>query len=66
MNDRDAGPVLLTARQVAAMLQIPVSSVYDYARREHDALPSIRIGGHRRFRRDDVDGWLDDHRRMAA
>ena len=30
-------------------LGIPRSSVYDYARREHDPLPSVKIGRHVRF-----------------
>jgi excisionase family DNA binding protein len=59
-------PILLTARQVAVLLQIPVSSVYEYARRPHNPLPSISIGRHRRFRRDEIDRWLDDQRGAAA
>lgn len=49
---------LLTAAQVADLLAVPRSSVYEYARREHNALPSIGIGRHRRFYRSDVEAWL--------
>ena len=55
---------LLTAAQVAELLVVPVSSVYEYARRYRDPLPSIQIGRHRRFDRDTVAGWLT--RQLAA
>jgi len=47
---------LMTAAQVA----VPRSSVYDYARRHHQPLPSVRIGRHRRFLRSEVLAWLAD------
>ncbi len=49
---------LLTADDVAALLAVPRSSVYEYARRLHDPLPSLRIGRHRRFDRRSVERWL--------
>jgi excisionase family DNA binding protein len=56
---------LLTAVQVAELLAVPVSSVYDYARRLRDPLPSIHIGRHRRFERDTVADWLSRQLRGA-
>jgi excisionase family DNA binding protein len=53
---------LLTAEQVAQLLAIPRSSVYEYARRRVRPLPSIPIGRHRRFYRSDVEVWLSDLR----
>jgi excisionase family DNA binding protein len=53
---------LLTAEQVAELLSIPRSSVYEYARRLHEPLPSIRVGRHRRFHKTDVERWLTDLR----
>ena len=49
---------LLRASDVAALLGIPRSSVYDYARRQHDPLPSLTIGRHRRFYRSAIETWL--------
>jgi excisionase family DNA binding protein len=43
---------LLTVRQVAELLQLPASTVADYARR--GLIPSIKLGRHRRYLRDDV------------
>jgi excisionase family DNA binding protein len=40
---------LMTADQVARLLAVPRSSVYEYARRQDRPLPSITVGRHRRF-----------------
>lgn len=53
---------LLTAQDVADLLSVPRSSVYEYARRQHNPLPSIPIGRHRRFHRKDVETWLSARR----
>jgi len=58
----DLAQPLLTAANVAELLGIPRSSIYDYARRKHDPLPSVEIGRHRRFIRRDVEAWLAEHR----
>ena len=58
----DLSEPLLTAHQVAALLAIPRSSVYEYARRQTDPLPSITVGRHRRFYRSDVEAWLASRR----
>ena len=49
---------LLTADAVAGLLAVPRSSVYEYARRRTDPLPSLLIGRHRRFDRRAVERWL--------
>ena len=48
---------LLTADQVAELLAVPRSSVYDYARRRHQPLPAITIGRHKRFARSEIEKW---------
>lgn len=53
---------LLTAADVAGLLGVPRSTIYEYARRQIDPLPSIEIGRHRRFSRADLEHWLSDHR----
>jgi len=53
---------LLTAGQVAELLAIPRSTVYEYARRRHRPLPSIEVGRHRRFYRNDLATWLAGQR----
>ena len=49
---------LLTATDVARLLAVPRSTVYEYARRIRDPLPCLRIGRHRRFFRSDIERWL--------
>ena len=53
---------LMTAAQVAQLLGVPRSSIYEYARRQHDPLPAIEIGRHRRFLRSDIEEWLTAQR----
>jgi excisionase family DNA binding protein len=53
---------LLTADDVAALLAVPRSTVYEYARRLHEPLPSLAVGRHRRFYRSDIEGWLSRQR----
>lgn len=51
---------MLTARQVAELLGVHENWVYDLAARGE--LPSYKIGGTRRFVREEVDGWIAEHR----
>lgn len=53
---------LLTAHDVAALLAVPRSSVYEYARRTINPLPSLMIGRHRRLDRRDICRWLAEQR----
>ena len=57
---------LMTADDVATLLAVPRSSVYEYARRRVRPLPSISIGRHRRFYRSDVEAWLGELRSGAV
>jgi excisionase family DNA binding protein len=50
-------PLLTT--EVAWLLAVPRSSVYEYARRLGDPLPCLRIGRHRRFYRSAVEAWVE-------
>jgi excisionase family DNA binding protein len=47
---------LMTASQVAALLQMRLSTVESYARR--GLLPSVKVGRHRRFVRSQVESAL--------
>ena len=48
---------LMTADQVAEVLQMKRTTVEDYARR--GLLPSLKLGRHRRFVRSDVEAALE-------
>ena len=53
---------LLAADDVARLLAVPRSSVYQYARRLQDPMPAIRIGRHLRFQRAAIERWLAGQR----
>lgn len=59
MNDRTDG--LLTVQQVAEYLSIPVATLYGWRYRGEGPL-GFRVGRHVRYRREDVDAWLEGHR----
>ena len=48
---------LLCADDIGLLLAVPRSSVYEYARRQMDPLPSLLIGRHRRFTRASLESW---------
>lgn len=50
---------LLTVKEVAELLRVPVSWVYDRARsRSLDRLPAMRLGKYWRFREDEIVAWM--------
>jgi excisionase family DNA binding protein len=51
---------MMTARQVAELLGVHENWVYEQAAR--GVLPSYKIGGTRRFDRDEVRRWIAEHR----
>jgi excisionase family DNA binding protein len=50
---------ILTATEVAAMLRISKRQVYELAKESKNPLPCIRIRTSVRFRKKDVDGWVE-------
>jgi excisionase family DNA binding protein len=49
---------LMRAEEVAALLAIRPSTVFELSRRRHDPLPSLRIGRSKRFDRTAVGRWV--------
>jgi excisionase family DNA binding protein len=57
---------LLNVQQVAELLQVPVSWVYERVRkRSLERLPGYRLGKYWRFRESDIQAWID-RQRMGA
>lgn len=50
---------ILTASEVAAILKISKRQVYELAKQAENPIPSIRIRTSVRFRKNDVEGWVD-------
>lgn len=60
MKDSSASstvPVVMTAREVAALLRVAISTVYKY--KDCDGLPTHRFGGAVRFYQDEVLDWMN-------
>lgn len=54
---------LLTAEEVAELLQVNRSWVYNAARQ--DAIPHVRFGRYVRFRKQSIDAWLSERERKV-
>jgi len=55
------GEALLNVRQVAEYLQLNQTTIYAWA--QQGKLPAIKLGRSWRFRRDDLEAWLDENMR---
>lgn len=49
---------LLTAAEVADLLGVPTSWVYEQSRRGR--IPTVTLGRYRRYRREAIERWLDE------
>lgn len=53
-------PEILTPQQLADYLQVPLSWVYSRSRFSHiNGFPVLRVGKYTRYRKKDVDDWLE-------
>jgi excisionase family DNA binding protein len=53
----------LNIEQVAEIIGVPKSFIYPRTARGHgDPIPHYRLGGHLRFKLDDVEEWIERHR----
>jgi excisionase family DNA binding protein len=60
---RSLAQSLLTIEEVAELLNVPVSWVYERTRRRSsDRIPGFRLGKYWRFREADVLAWLEHQR----
>lgn len=50
---------LLTAQDLAEFLDVPVATIYAWRYRRQGP-PGLRVGRHLRYRRVDIDQWIDD------
>ncbi len=58
-------PELLTVRDVAEILHVPISTVHHWAVRG-DGPPSFKVGKHRRFDAGAVASWLEKQKTVSA
>ncbi|HOX03514.1 MAG TPA: helix-turn-helix domain-containing protein [Candidatus Paceibacterota bacterium] len=58
MNDE-----ILTLPELAAYLKLAERTVYSYAQRGF--LPGVKVGSSWRFRRKDIEAWLEEQRKLT-
>lgn len=59
-HEATADDQLLSPRQVADLLGVPVATIYQWRHRS-EGPPGFKLGGHVRYRRSSVEAWLDAH-----
>lgn len=52
-------PEFLSPEQFADLIGVPLRTVYHWMA-EGSAPPSVKLGRHRRFRRGDIEAWIDE------
>jgi excisionase family DNA binding protein len=52
--------VLMTIKDVAKKLGVSENWVYSHLRVHKPLLPHARLGGHIRFREEDIDVWIEE------
>jgi len=57
------GDEVLTIKEVAALLRIADKTAYVMAQRGE--LPGFKVGGQWRFKRSDIDDWIEERKRSA-
>jgi excisionase family DNA binding protein len=55
---------LMTARQVAELLGVPQSWIYEQSRAGR--IPTVTLGRYRRYRREAIEAWLIELERAAG
>ncbi len=55
---------ILTLREVAGLLKVAEKTVYTMARQGE--IPAFKVRGQWRFRRRDIDGWIDRQQSSGA
>ena len=56
---------LLSPTELATWLGVPVSTIYNW-RYTRSGPPGFKVGRHVRYRRAEVDAWLDEQRELST
>jgi len=56
--------MFLSISELTEILSLPRSFVYEHTRKgSPDPIPAFRFGKHLRFKKDEVDKWIEKHRK---
>lgn len=61
IRSRDTLPALLTVPELAAYLNVPVSTIYHWRHKQHGP-SALRVGKRLCFRAEDVAEWLEQRK----
>jgi excisionase family DNA binding protein len=64
MNESNGNGRLLNAEQVAEMLGVPKSWVWQESRKGR--IPTVQLGRYRRYRAEAIEAWIKEHEREGA
>ncbi|MBN2801154.1 MAG: helix-turn-helix domain-containing protein [Deltaproteobacteria bacterium] len=56
-------PDVLTIHELAALLRVGLKTAYTLA--QNGEVPGFKVGGQWRFRRRDIEAWIDEQTRLA-
>lgn len=56
-------PDVLTIHELAALLRVGLKTAYTLA--QNGEVPGFKVGGQWRFRRRDIEAWIDERTRLA-
>ncbi len=65
INDMEHRDRLLTVQELAEYLAVPVATIYQW-RYRREGPPGFRVGRHVRYRRSDVEDWIESQLREEA
>ena len=57
---------LMTIKDVAKKLGVSENWVYSHLRVREPLVPHVRLGGHIRFREEDIEVWIEEQVRNAV
>lgn len=57
----EATPHLISPAELAAALGVPLATIYTWRSRGYGP-PAVKVGKHLRWRREDVEAWLEERR----
>ena len=57
-------PDVLTIHELAALLRVGLKTAYTLA--QNGEVPGFKVGGQWRFRRRDIEAWIDDQTRRSS
>lgn len=63
-NGPTMGETAMTVQEVATYLNVNAKTVYRLAKKGE--LPGFKVAGAWRFRRVDIDGWIEDRKRASS